>query len=308
VKIGIMTGTGFDPDPGLAGLMENAQRLEKLGFDSLWMATIYGYDALTALTAISVVTQRIELGTAVVASYPRHPMAMAQQALTASAASEGRFTLGLGLSHKFVVEEEMGMSYASPAQHMAEYLSIMLPLLRQGRADFDGDNFSTHANLDVLESKPVPVILAALGPAMLTLAGREADGTTLWLTGPKTIADHTVPTIHRAAAAAGRPAPRIVAGVPLVLTSDEAAGRAMVDQQLDPYRHIPSYRAMLDREGADGPGDVALVGNEAQLRLQLRQLEDMGVTDVNAVLVHTELETYERTLQFLASELKTPAS
>jgi 5,10-methylenetetrahydromethanopterin reductase len=298
-----MTATGFDPEPTLRGMMANAQRIEALGFDSLWMATVYNYDALTALVAIGGVTERIELGTCVVATHPRHPMAMAQQALTASAACNGRFTLGIGLSHKYVIEQEMGMSYEAPAAHMREYLDVLVPLLREGHVNYQGERFSTNATLDVPQADQVPVLVAALGPAMLRLAGARADGTTLWLTGPKTIAEHSVPLVRAAASEAGRAEPRVVAGMPVLLTNDAPSARSMIDEQLQVYKHIPSYRAMLDREGADGPGDVALVGNEAQLRAQIQSLADIGVTDLNAVLVHTQTQEYDRTLAFLADEL-----
>jgi 5,10-methylenetetrahydromethanopterin reductase len=304
MKFGIMTGSGFDPDPSLAGLMANAARLEQLGFDSLWMATIYNYDALTALAAIGTATRRIELGTAVVATHPRHPMAMAQQALTTSAACEGRFTLGIGLSHRYVIEHEMGLSYDKPVQHMREYLDVLMPLLYEGTVDFQGERYRTNATLNVPTKKAPSLVVAALGPAMLKLAGSRTDGTTLWLTGPKTIADHTVPLVREAAREAGRDNPRVIAGMPVVLTNDAAEARAMVSRQLDVYSNIPSYRAMLDREGAQGPGDVALAGNEAELREQIGHLRDIGVTDLNAVLVNEDAAVYERTLAFLSNELK----
>jgi 5,10-methylenetetrahydromethanopterin reductase len=304
LKFGIMTGSGFDPAPSLAGLIANARRIEQLGFDSLWMATIYSYDALTALTAIGTATNRIELGTAVVATHPRHPMAMAQQALTASAACQGRFTLGIGLSHRYVIEQEMGLSYEQPAQHMREYLDVLLPLINEGTVDYEGERYRTKATLYMPEARPPQLVIAALGPAMLKLAGSRTDGTTLWLTGPKTIANHTVPMIRQAAGDAGRGEPRVIAGMPVVLTDDAAGARAMVSRQLALYAGIPSYRAMLDREGAAGAGDVALVGNETELRQQLRELQDIGVTDLNAVLVNEDEATYERTLAFLADELK----
>lgn len=300
-----MTATGFDPDPGLSGMMENARRMESLGFHSLWMATVYNYDALTALAAIGTGTNRIELGTAVVATHPRHPMAMAQQALTAAAACKNRFTLGIGLSHRYVIEHEMGLSYDQPARHMREYLAVLLPLLRDNTVEYQGERYRTRATLDVPEANTPPLLIAALGPAMLKLAGGVADGTTLWLTGPKTIADHTVPVIRQAAKDAGREEPRIIAGMPIVLTNDAPAARAMVDRQLAMYKNIPSYRTMLDREGAAGPGDVAVVGNESELRQQLQRLRDIGVTDLNAVLVNDDNQTYENTLAFLADEQKT---
>ena len=304
MKIGIMTGSGFDPSPTLAGMIENAKRIESLGFHSLWMATIYSYDALTALAAIGPHTQHIELGTAVVATHARHPMAMAQQALTVSAACCGRFTLGIGLSHRYVIEQQMGLSYEKPVMHMREYLQILRPLLQDKQVDVRGELFSTQVSLDISEAPTPQLVIGALGPAMLTLTGEMADGTTLWLTGPKTIAQHTIPTIRAAADAAGRKPPRIIAGMPVVLSDDEAEARRMVDRQLGLYKDIPSYRAMLDRENADGPGDVALVGNKEHLHAQLNQLRAIGVTDLNAVLVNEDSSTYEATLGFLAQELE----
>ena len=165
-----MTGSGFDPDFGLTGMIKNAKRIEQLGFDSLWMATIYNYDALTAIAAIGPATERIELGTAVVATHPRHPMAMAQQALTASVACGGRFTLGIGLSHRYVIEQEMGLSYDQPVQHTREYLEVLLPLLQEGSVNYQGERFRTTATLQVPEAKTPPLVIAALGPAMLKLA------------------------------------------------------------------------------------------------------------------------------------------
>ena len=303
-----MTGSGFDPDPTLSGMITNARRIEQLGFHSLWMATIYNYDALTALAAIGTATERIELGTAVVATHPRHPMAMAQQALTTAAACDGRFTLGIGLSHKYVIEQEMGLSYDHPAEHMREYLNVLLPLLYDGTVDYRGERYCTKATLTVPAAKSPSLVIAALGPAMLKLAGSRSDGTTLWLTGPKTIGEHTVPAIRKAAREAGRHEPRVIAGMPVVLTAKPAAAREMVSRQLALYAGIPSYRAMLEREGASGPGDVALAGNETELRMQIRALQDIGVTDLNAVLVNEDEATYERTLAFLADEMKSYAT
>lgn len=303
MKIGIMCGTGFVPGDTLQALIENARRFESMGFDSLWLANIYGYDALSALVAVGGHTSRIELGTAVVTAQVRHPFFLAQQAATAAAACDNRFTLGLGLSHKYVVEDQMGLSYDTPLRYMREYTDVLLPLLRGEEVATAGTLFRVNAQLTVPDLQEVPVLLAALGPGMLKLAGARTRGTTLWLTGAETIARHTLPVIRQAAEEHGRPPPRVVAGCPICLTNDEAGARAMIDEVLALYGTIPSYRAMLDREGAKGPGDIALVGNEASLRRQLSQLAVLGVTDLNAVLVNDGPGMYERTLQFLAAEL-----
>ena len=302
MKYGIMTGSGFDPKPSLAGLISNAQRLEKMGFDSIWMANHYSYDAINVLSLIGNCTSTIELGTAVVPSFPRHPVAMAQQVLTANAACKNRFTLGLGVSHKFFIEDELGIGYRTPAKHMAEYLDVMMPLINSRQVDTEGDLYRVKTHIDITETGKPSVLIAALGPKMLEIAGHNTDGTTLWQTGPVTIEKHTIPTIHQAATEAGRPSPRIVTGMPVVLTDNTQKARDAINEKLKFYGEIPSYRAMLDREGAVGPGDIAIVGNEQELRQQIQQLEDIGVTDLNAVLIDVESDSYERTLSFLASE------
>lgn len=300
MRIGIMTGSGFDPDPTINGLIEGARRIESMGFSSLWMATIYGHDGLTALAAIARETSTIELGTAVVASFPRHPMAMAQQALTVAEVSGDRFTLGLGLSHKYVIEEEMGLSYEKPVGHMRDYLSVMMPLLNGAAVNYQSQNYRVNTQLMFENTGNVPVLIAAMGPAMLKLAGKLSDGTTLWLVGPKTLEAHIVPTISEAAATAGRASPRIVAGVPIVLTKNITEAKKVIGDALGMYGSIPSYRAMLDREGMSGPEDVAILGDESELRDQLQALRDIGVTDFNAVVIDVEPGAYQRTLNFLA--------
>ena len=234
----------------------------------------------------------------------RHPTALAQQALTAAAQARGRFTLGIGLSHKVVIEGALGLSYAQPAKTMREYLDILCPMLAGEPAKAKGELYRSVWSADVSDAaKPVPLLLAALGPQMLQLAGSRSDGTILWMTGARTIAEHVRPTIDRAATAAGRPASRVIAGFPVVLTDDEAGGREAVGKQLAVYGQLPSYRAMLDREGVAGPAELALVGNEARLDAALSAIADAGADDLIAVLVETDEGARARTLDFLQSRL-----
>ena len=302
MRMGIMSGHGRQ-DEGLDALVAKARDLESRGFDTLWIANIFGIDAITASALIGRETSRIELATAVVPTYPRHPAALAQQTLTAQSACQGRFTLGIGLSHQIVIEGILGLSYARRAKHMREYLSVLGPLLRGEKCEFKGEEFSVNLELTVPDSQPVSTLVAALGEHMLKLAGAMAEGTILWMTGPQTIENHVLPTIQRAAQEAGRPAPRIAAGLPIVLTQDEAAGREAVGQMMVHYGHIPSYRAMLDREGVAGPGDIALVGDEKQLDAALARLRDVGVTDFDAAIIPVDDGAEERTLDYLASRL-----
>jgi len=302
MRIGIMSGHGRQ-DEGLDALIAKARDLETRGFDTLWVANIFAIDAITADALIGRETSKIELGTAVVPTYPRHPTALAQQALTAQSACDGRFTLGIGLSHQIVIETILGLSYERRAKHMREYMSVLGPLLRGEKAVHQGDEFRVNLELAIPGSKPVSTLIAALGDHMLKIAGEMADGTILWMTGPQTVEDHVVPKIRAAASAAGRPDPRIVAGLPIVLTENEDATREAVGKILVHYGHIPSYRAMLDKEGAAGPADIALVGSEKQLDEDLRRLEDSGVTDFDAAIIPTEDGAEERTLDYLQSKL-----
>jgi F420-dependent oxidoreductase-like protein len=303
MRIGLMVGATEGPDGTLDGLVAAAKRYEAAGFDNLWMANIFGLDAINALGIVGRETSRIGLGTAVVPTYPRHPVAIAQQALTTQAASKGRFSLGIGLSHKIVIENMFGFSYEKPARHMKEYLEVLAPLCRGEGAAFQGEQYKVAAQLQVPGATRVPILVAALGTVMLKLTGRLADGTITWMTGPKTLETHIIPTLREAAKQAGRPEPRVVAGFPILLTNKPAEAREKIGKSLLIYGQLPSYRAMLDREGAAGPGDVAIAGDEAQLRREIARLREIGVTDFDAAITPVEDGAYERTLAFLASEL-----
>jgi len=300
MEIGVMLGAGGEQQT-LPALVEAAQEIEAAGLDSIWMANIFSFDAIGALSVIGAATSRIKLGTAVVPSYPRHPVAMAQQALTAAAASGNRFTLGIGLSHKLVIEDMFGMSYDKPASHMQEYLSLLMPLLQQEAVTATNESYRiNNVQFNAPGAEPVPVVVAALGPRMLKIAGELSDGTNTWMVGPRTMENHIVKGLTAGAQGAGRPAPRVVAGVPIGLTMKPDALREQTARDLVIYGQLPSYRAMLDREGAAGPADLALLGDENALRGAIQRYQDAGVTEINAAIVSEDDEGYERTLEFLA--------
>jgi 5,10-methylenetetrahydromethanopterin reductase len=276
------------------------QAIEDLGLSSGWLPQSAGFDALTALAVIGGRARRLELGTSVVPSYPRHPVMLAAQALTTSAAVGGRLVMGIGLSHKMAIERVYALSYEKPARHMREYLSILMPLLRERRVDFQGQALTGRSQLSIADSPTPTVILAALQPRMLDLAGTLADGTVTWCTGPITLEEQIVPVITNAAQRAGRPAPRIVVPLPTIVTDDEGDGRAKADEQLSGYGQIPTYRAVLDREGVDGPADISVVGDEASVGAQLRRLEDIGATDFVAIPCGTPADR-KRTTDHLAT-------
>jgi F420-dependent oxidoreductase-like protein len=244
------------------------------------MSNIFGLEALTSLAVAGREVPGIELGTAVVPTYPRHPAVLAQQALTTDVAIGGRLVLGIGLSHQIVIQDMYGYDFDRPARHMREYLAVLVPLLDGEAANFDGETVHGHIGLSVPRSRSrMPLLLAALAPQMLRLAGTKADGTILWMTGPSTVRDYIVPTITAAAREAGRPSPRVVCTLPVCVTDDPDQARVNAGKAFAIYGQLPSYRAMLDKEGAAGPGDVAIVGDEDSVGAQIRALAEAGVTD-----------------------------
>lgn len=253
------------------------------GFHSLWLPQSSSFDALTLLAVAGREVSGVELGTAVVPTYPRHPLVLAVQALTTNAAIGGRLALGIGPSHRSSVEKRYGLSYERPARHVREYLSILLPAIRSGRVAVSGETLAGCAQVDLPGAPACPVYLAALQPAMLRLAGGQADGTITWCTGPVTLSRQIVPSIRVAAEEADRPRPRVVVALPCCVTDDEADGRAKADAQLQGYGQIPAYRRVLEAEGAASPGDVSIVGDEAQVGEQLGRLGEAGASDFVAI-------------------------
>ena len=297
MRIGIMIGADGTNNT-IDDVIGVAKTAESAGLDNVWLANIFSFDAISTLALIGRETQNIGLGTAVTPTYPRHPTAIAQQALTAAAASNNRFTLGIGLSHKLVIEDMLGMSYDKPAKHMREYLSVLMPLARGEMANFAGEQYTVRGvALDIPGADKLPVVVAALGPTMLKIAAQMADGTNTWMVGPNTMESHIIASMKEA----GNPDPRVVAGLPIVLTTNIDAAKEKIAQDLTIYGQLPSYRAMLDREGAAGPADIAIVGDENTLRGEIKRFEDMGVTDFNAAIMGVEDGAYDRTLEFLSS-------
>ncbi len=282
MRIGLMHGD--DGSRTLEDQVEQIVQEEKDGFDNAWFGQIFGADSMTIIAMAGPRTSRIEFGTAVIPTYTRHPFAMAQQAMTVQAATGGRFTLGIGPSHGVVIENMWGMSYDKPARHVREYLEVLLPLARAGTVNYRGELYKTTAGITVKEMTPLPVIVSALAPIMLKLAGGVADGTVTWMTGPKTLETHVVPSVTAAAKEAGRPAPRIVVGLPVCVTDDVEAAKAIAARVFVMYGQLPNYKRMLDKEGASGPADVAIIGNEAEVERQVRGIASAGASDFDAAI------------------------
>jgi F420-dependent oxidoreductase-like protein len=292
-------------------LRADARWAEAAGLFSVWIPQIPDdFDALTAAALVGVETSRIEIGTAVVPVQPRHPIALAQQALSVQAVCDGRLALGLGVSHHWIIDEMLGLPYERPAPTMRAYLDVLDEALRgPGPVDVENELFRVHNPLDITDVTPTPVLLAALGPVMLRLAGERTDGTILWMADERAIGSHVAPTITRAAAAAGRPAPRIVAGIPVCLCGDHEvdAAVARTNRILAEAEVSPNYQKLLDLGDARNVGDILAAGSESTIEKRLRAFVDAGVTDISVRVVpigdgRDELvASMQRTRAFVAS-------
>ena len=269
------------------------------GFATYWVAQLFGQDALTVLAVVGREVPDIELGTAVVPTYPRHPVMLAGQALTTNFATGGRLTLGIGPSHRIVIESLLGLSYDKPLRHMKEYLAVLLPLLDGQPAGFQGETYRVQSSVNVAGASRPSVIVSALGPQMLRLCGALTDGTVTWCVGTETLRTFTVPTLREAAEAAGRPAPRVICGLPICVTDDPDGARARAATIFAMYGQLPSYRAMMDREGVADASGLAIVGPEAEVREQLAVVAAAGATDFNASVIAGNPEEAARTRALL---------
>lgn len=283
----------------LSEKLESIGQIEADGFAGAWLPSM-GHDAMTVLALAGPRTARIELGTYVVPTYTRHPVPMAQQALATQIAAGGRFVLGLGLSHQVVIEDSWGLDFSRPVGHMREYLTVLQPLLRGEQVDFEGEHFRVHSRLELADAQPVSVIVAALGPQMLRVTGRLADGTALWLAGPKWIEEVVIPELGGAARAEGRPEPRVIAGVPVAVTGDAGRVRERIGRAFAMYNTLPSYQRVIRGSGGQGPADVAIVGSEEEVERELRRWRDAGVTDFYAACEGVDEEGRRRTREFMA--------
>jgi F420-dependent oxidoreductase-like protein len=292
-------------------MRSDAAWAEQSGLSSIWIPQIPDeFDALTAATLIGGETSRIEIGTAVVPVQPRHPIALAQQALSVQTVCEGRLTLGLGVSHHWIIDEMLGLPYEHPAAVMRSYLDVLdQALAGPGSVDVENEHFRVHNPLDITDVTPTPVLLAALGPVMLRLAGERAGGTILWLADERAIESHVAPTINHAAEVAGRPQPRIVAGVPVCICRDDQVDRAVerTNRILSEAEVSPNYQRLLDLGDANDVGDILAAGSESTVEKRLRSFADAGVTDLSVRVVpigddrEQLLASMRRTREYLTS-------
>jgi F420-dependent oxidoreductase-like protein len=313
MRIGLMVGSDKERSRAdrMSGLLADGKAAEHQGFSSFWMPQVPGYlDAMTAVALLGQVTRRIEIGTAVVPIQTRHPQIMAQQALTTQVACSGRFTLGIGPSHHWIISDQLGLTYDRPARLVRDYLDVLnAAFCGPGAVAVDNESYRVHSPIDVTDAVEMPVLLAALGPAMLRIAGERAAGTILWMADERAIGDYVVPRITAAAEAAGRPGIRIVAGVPVAVCADSEMddARAYASEVLGHADFSPNYVRLLEHGDAGDVGDTMAAGDEAKVLDRLRRYRDAGVTDLAARVVplgddaDKRSASRRRTQEFVAS-------
>ncbi len=300
LRLGYGAGTGLS---SVAAVRDEAIWAEGAGFDSFWVSQVFGVDPIVALAAVGDQAPGfVELGTSVVPLPGRHPLALAAQALTTQSAVDGRFTLGVGASHQVVSEGFYGEPYSRAFTRTSEFLGALVPLLAGQPCDADGDHVFAKGWLNI-DAEPVGLLLAALGPRMLELAGRMTDGTSLGSCGPRTIAEHIVPTITGAAERGGRPPPRIVALVGVCITDEVAALRAHGRAESVMYDSFSSYRSVLDFEGVESGADLTVAGRPQEVLEGLAAYAEAGATDLRIAITSRTEHEREATREFLASSL-----
>lgn len=277
MRIGL-TGGGSSVDK----IVASAQQAEADGFSSLWYASSVAGDPLVAMAIAGRATSSIELGTAVLQTYPCHPLLQANRvAAVVNAMGRAGFALGLGPSHEPLISGVYGLSYDHPGRNTEEYLRIISRVLRGEAVDFTGADWAAHSLAGMVKvDHPVPLLLSALSPRMLRIAGRYADGVVLWMASAKAVESHIVPTLTAAASEAGRPSPRIVAGLPVAVHADVAEARAATATMSTMYSGMTNYQRIIETGGGSSPADVAIIGDEKSVETQLREVLAAGATDI----------------------------
>lgn len=298
-----INGSGRMLTHGVKGVLEDLGSAEADGFSSYWVAQVGLVDALTLLAAHGDTGSTMQLGTAVISTWERHPHMLAAQALTTQALVGDRLVVGIGVNHQPHVEQSLRLRWDKPVRHMVEYLAILSDLLESGATSQHGEVWSFDGQADKPSAGTPKVMIAALGEQMLKVAGRRTDGTILWCVGPRTIRSHIAPIINDAAAAADRPAPAIVCSIPVWVTDDPSPARQFLASVLANYATLPSYRAMMDIEGVEGLGELSIVGNEEFVTDALGQIAASGATDFTAVPMGGNPDEEARTMAVLRAIL-----
>jgi F420-dependent oxidoreductase-like protein len=283
MRIGLNVAIGPDGPQRHDEIVAEVREAADAGLANVWwpqlppLDGVTPWDALTSIAATGAAVPGIGVGTSVVVSYAQHPLTLARQALTTQAVVGGRLTLGIGTSHAPLVEQAYGLSFDRPVRHLREFLDVLVPALRGEAVDVHGETVTAVGRVRIPDAPPPTVLLAALGPATLRLAGERAEGTIVTWSGPRVVEGWIVPTLQ--AAAAGRPAPQVVVNLPVAVTDDPDGSRRFVAERFGMAGQLPSYRAMLDREGVVSPADLAVVGDEELVAASIRRFADIGATE-----------------------------
>lgn len=290
MRVGVMIGAERgDMARKVGKLVSDIEWAESAGLDTAWMPQVPDdFDCLTMVSLMAAHSSRIELGTAVVPLQAQHPIALARQALSTHAVAGGRLALGVGPSHHWIIRDMLGLPYEKPAAYTRDYLQVLnAAIAGPGPVDVENDSFTVHNPTVLAADPPMPVLVAALGPVMLQLAGELADGTVLWMADERAIGDHIAPKITKAAADAGRPAPRIVAGIPVCLCApaEVEAAKERANRILGEAEVSPNYQRLLERGDARDVGDLCAAGDPEQILARMRRFADAGVTDLSVRLL-----------------------
>ena len=290
MRLGVMIGAERgDSARKVSRMLADIEWAESVGMDTAWIPQVPNdFDALLAVALMGTRTTKIELGTAVVPLQAQHPIALARQALSTQAATGGRLALGVGPSHHWIIKDMLGLPYEKPAAYTRDYLEVLRAAFAgPGQIDVENEHFTVHNPNDLAPVAPLPVLVAALGPVMLALAGEHADGTVLWMADERSVAEHVVPRITKAADNAGRAAPRIVAGIPVCLcaASEVDAARERANRILGEAEVSPNYQRLLDYGDARDVGDICAAGDESAILARMRRFADAGVTDLSVRLL-----------------------
>tara|TARA_Y100000588_G_scaffold108100_1_gene118416 strand:- start:873 stop:1790 length:918 start_codon:yes stop_codon:yes gene_type:complete len=300
MKISIYSGS-FDSEIGFLDRINYFKNLEDKGFKSLWIANANSYDALNLALYLSTQTSSIELGTAVIPVFPKHPVELAQQILTTAMISNNRLKIGLGVSHKHRVENELGLRYVTPVLYMKEFLIILKDILHKGYSKYKGSLFNIDVSIDAETSNDVDIYLAALGPKMLGLAREYTEGTITWMTGYKTIKNNIFPALNSKT----DNTKCILSSIPICITDDVEAVTNEAKSIFKFYNNYPNYKKMIIQEGVKDPSDLAIVGDEDYAYNVLQEYANSGVTEILAVVfgedINKRINIQSRTLDFLLS-------
>lgn len=272
-----------DSDNQIDATVRLAEEAAAAGLRSAWFGQTFGADSPQLAAVVGREVPALQVGTSAIPVFGRHPLTVSSQALTAQAATHGRYHLGLALGTKLLTEGGYGLPFERPVARLREFLTVLRQLTETGAADFEGELLTAHTPVPARvpgADAGVPLLVAAMGPQALRVSGELADGILPYLAGPRALAEHIVPAVTAAAEAAGRPAPRIVALVHGVVTDNVDAVRETATEALAFYEQIPSYARAIELSGGERAVDVAVIGDERAVAAEVRRYRDAGATEV----------------------------